>query len=123
MERKTAQRTAILNAILDAGRPLSPEEILDSAQAHVPKMGIATVYRNVKTLEDAGEIVGVELPGEGRRFEAAGMKHHHHFHCRACGKVFDLHGCTGNFRSLLPPGFELEDHEVILYGKCDGCST
>ena len=122
MERSTTQRRAILAAINVAGRPLTPEEILASAQAEVPKMGIATVYRNVKALEYAGEIAGVELPGEGRRFEAAGLKHHHHFHCRACGKVFDLTGCTGGFQSLVPRGFRLEDHEVILYGRCKACA-
>jgi len=122
LERNTAQRRAILEAILGTDRPLTPDEILAEARAAVPKMGMATVYRAVKSLEEAGTIVGVELPGEGRRFEAAGKKHHHHFHCRKCGRMFDLHGCSGNFQSLLPEGFRMDDHEVILYGHCRDCA-
>ncbi|MBI1320508.1 MAG: transcriptional repressor [Candidatus Hydrogenedens sp.] len=122
LERNTAQRRAILDAIVKTDRPLTPDEILQAAREAVPRMGMATVYRAVKALEASGKIVAVELPGEGRRFEAAGKKHHHHFHCRGCGRMFDLHGCTGNFQALLPAGFRMEDHEVFLYGQCRECS-
>ncbi len=122
MQRDTSQRRAILQVVQDARRPLSPQEILDKAQANVPKLGIATVYRCMKMLEESGEVVPVDLPGEGRRYERAGLKHHHHFSCRECGRVFDLEGCPGNIDRLLPPAFKLEHHEILLYGLCDRCS-
>ena len=52
MERITKQGTAILNAIQAAQRPLLPQEILEAAALEVPGMGIATVYRNIKSLVD-----------------------------------------------------------------------
>jgi len=122
MQRDTTQRRAIFHAVKQAGRPLSPVEILERAQREVPRLGIATVYRAVKDLEEAGELKPVDLPGEGRRYEPAGMKHHHHFSCRSCGRVFDLEGCPGNLERLVPPGFRLETHEILLYGTCDRCS-
>ena len=76
MERASRQRDAIRQALEAAGRPLLPAEILAAAQGEVPALGMATVYRNLKQLAEAGEIQTVALPGEAPRFEVAG--HHHH---------------------------------------------
>lgn len=121
LQRDTSQRRAILQAVQESKRPLSPQEILERAQTSVPTLGIATVYRAMKSLEEASEVAAVDLPGEGRRYERAGMKHHHHFSCRGCGKVYDLEGCPGNMDRLVPPGFQLETHEILLYGLCAAC--
>jgi Fur family ferric uptake transcriptional regulator len=122
MERLTPQRTAIQAAIAAAGRPLSPPEVLESARAGVPGLGIATVYRNLKLLLEDGAILPVHLPGEGPRYEAAGHAHHHHFRCRGCERVFDVDACPGDLRGMAPPGFAVEGHEITLYGRCADCS-
>ena len=65
----------------------------------------------------------VMLPGETARFEAKGHGHHHHFQCRSCSKVFDVHACPGNLSQLAPQGFTVEDHELTLYGRCSECAV
>ncbi len=121
MTRTTRQRTAIKDALARLGRPLSPQELLDAAQRDVPSVGLATVYRTVKALVDDGTIVAVALPGEPDRYELAGAQHHHHFRCRRCDRVYEIEGCPGGLASLVPPGFELDGHEVVLYGRCRAC--
>ncbi len=121
MERSTRQRSAIRSAIEAAGRPLSPQEVLEAAQADVPGLSLATVYRNLKQLMDAGEISPVSLPGESPRYEASHHAHHHHFQCLVCQRVFDVHQCPGDMASLAPPGFTVEGHELTLYGRCSDC--
>jgi Fur family transcriptional regulator, ferric uptake regulator len=121
MERSTRQRTAIRDAIADAGRPLLPQEVLDAAQTQVPGLGIATVYRNLKALAVDGELRSVELPGENPRYELVGHAHHHHFKCNSCQRVFDVHACPGDLSKLAPRGFTVEDHDLTLYGKCGDC--
>lgn len=121
MERNTRQRKAIHHCITHAGRPLAPHEILEHAQQEVPGIGMATVYRNIKSLLEAGEITAVSLPSGGDRYELAGHGHHHHFHCRACDRVFEVHACPGDMQKLAPKGFTLETHELTLYGLCDQC--
>lgn len=123
MERDTAQRRAIRTVLDDAGRPLSPREVLFAGKEHVPSLGMATVYRTLNSLLDEGFVAAVELPGEPARYEVAGKPHHHHFHCRSCDQVFEVPGCPGNLRSVVPDGFRLESHEVVLYGACAECST
>jgi Fur family ferric uptake transcriptional regulator len=121
-ERQTRQRQAIRDAIDAAGVPLSPREILDAAQSRVTGIGMATVYRTLKLLADAGIVQAVDIPGESPRYEMAGKGHHHHFYCRACGKVFEVEGCPGDFSALTPPKFKLEGHELVLFGTCGDCS-
>ncbi len=123
MQRKTQQRTAIRSVIEEADRPLSPLEILSSAEDQAPGLGIATVYRNIKAMVQEGWLRIVELPGAPSRYEVAGKGHHHHFHCRACDRVFEVDDCPGRLSDLAPRGFLAEAHDIILYGLCAACST
>jgi Fur family transcriptional regulator, ferric uptake regulator len=122
MPRDTLQRRAIRNAFLAQGRPLTPHEVLDASQPLAPSLGIATVYRNLKSLVDEGWLTTLELPGDNTRYERADIGHHHHFHCKACGRVFDIQGCPDQLANMVPPGFKLDDHELVLYGQCDACT-
>ncbi len=121
MERSTRQRRAIREVFLEAGRPLSPQEVLGLARSKVPSLGLATVYRTLKGLLEEGFLVPVHLPGEPPRYEAAGRGHHHHFLCRACGRVYELPGCPPGLEGNLPPGFRAWGHEVTVYGLCPSC--
>lgn len=120
-ERQTRQRTVIQDVIHQAGVPLSPKEILSKAQSEIEGLGLATVYRTLKLLTDAGQVVAVEIPGDSPRFEATGKGHHHHFYCRGCDRVFEVLNCPGDFASLAPPGFTLDGHELVLFGRCKEC--
>lgn len=120
MERSTKQRAAIREALQSADRPLLATEVLAVAQQTVPSLGIATVYRTLKVLVEQESLQVVELPGENPRFEFA-HGHHHHFCCKACGRVFDVHACPGDFTKLVPAGFAVNDHELTLYGQCAEC--
>ena len=86
-------------------------------------MGIATVYRNIKSLVEEEVLHEVRLPGDNPRFEIAGHKHHHHFQCTQCQRVFDVHACPGDMSRLAPSGFTVENHDLTLYGRCKDCAA
>ncbi|WP_295547212.1 Fur family transcriptional regulator [uncultured Pseudacidovorax sp.] len=121
--RGTRQRAAIRRVIDESPRPLLPAEILAVAQQEVPALGIATIYRNLKLLLESGAIRTVELPGAVARYESARHAHHHHFQCRRCDRVFDIHACPGDLSGLAPAGFAVEAHELTLYGVCADCGA
>lgn len=123
MQRSTKQRTAIDQALTQAHRPLAPQEVLELAQATLPGLGIATVYRNLRAMTDEGLLREVHLPGRSPMYEQAHHGHHHHFQCTQCSKVFDVHACPGNFAGLAPAGFTVEGHELTLYGRCADCQA
>ena len=120
-KRNTRQKTAIREAFAQADRPLAPEEILEGAQQYYPSLGIATVYRNIQVLVQEGWLQPVDLPGESTRYEIAGKEHHHHFHCKECGRLYELEGCVAPLRPKLPKGFRAMGHEFFLYGLCAAC--
>lgn len=119
--RKTHQRAAIRNAFERADRPLSPAEVLVEAQRDLSRLGIATVYRNIRTLVEEGWLQEVQLPGSPSRYEVAGKHHHHHFRCQVCDRVYEVDGCPPNLKALLPDGFALEGHDLTLFGRCAIC--
>ncbi len=121
MQRDTAQRRAIRGVFNQENRPLTPQELLEGAQSAVPQMGLATVYRTLKSLTEAGAVMVVDVPGEPQRYELAGKDHHHHFSCKQCGRMFEMDGCPGDLERLVPDGFVMEDHEVFIYGRCRDC--
>ena len=133
MERNTRQRQAVLDALDHAGRALTPNEILELAQASVASLNLSTIYRNLNALQDDARIVKVMLPGQAARFEAACASrdgdtahhhhHHHHFHCTACDRVYTLHACPGSMKELAPQGFVVRAHEVTLHGLCADCAA
>ncbi|MEX2502161.1 MAG: transcriptional repressor [Trueperaceae bacterium] len=126
MARDTQQRRAILRALHQAPGPLTPHEVHASAREDHDRLGLATVYRNLARLEQAGEIVPVHLPDDVARYEPAGRGHHHHFQCRRCGHVFELDAdCPVSVLEgvTLPGGFRVEDHALTLYGRCADCRT
>jgi len=122
--RNTKQLEAIQGVIDNAGRPLSIEEILEAASRDVPSLGLRTVYRTIRRLQDDGVVANVSVPGAADRYEPAHVasKHHHHFHCRVCDRFYDVEGCPGGLNSMLPAGFELESHELTLSGRCAACA-
>jgi len=123
MERNTRQRGAIRRAFQRAGRPLNTDEVLVQARGEVGGLGIATVYRNIRTLVDEGWLTPIALPGEVPRYELNGKDHHHHFHCRHCDRVFEVPGCIGTLADMTPPGFRVDEHEIVLYGLCAECAA
>lgn len=123
MDRQTRQRRAIEASVLGAGRPLLPQEVLALAQREVPRLSLATVYRQLKALVDKGALRAVLLAGDPPRYEPLAHAHHHHFQCKACQRVFDVHACPGNLAQLAPAGFLVEDHDLTLYGRCADCTA
>jgi len=122
-QRNTKQRTAIRQVFAAHDRPLSAAEVLELAQREVPGLGAATVYRALGSLLSEGALALVMLPGQAPRYELAGKAHHHHFHCRECGRVFELEGCLAGLQTLVPPGFRVEGHDIVLSGVCPGCGV
>ena len=121
MARRTEQREAIHRVFQTAQGPLSPKEILEGAQKVVPGMGIATVYRNLRTLIEEGGIKPVSLPGEPDRYARSDRGAHHYFRCRCCERVFDVPRAA--VEGTLPSGFQIERAQVVFDGVCTQCNA
>jgi len=124
-QRQTSQRDAIVAVIEASNGPLTVQQIHEEAKKTLNRLGIATVYRNIKLLIESHQIHSIVLPDGQTRYESANLGHHDHFRCRKCDKIFDLPQCPMELPAglKLPGGFVVQDHELTLYGICPTCSS
>jgi Fur family ferric uptake transcriptional regulator len=124
LPRQTRQRICVLRVIEDADGPLEIAEILQRAHELMPNLGLATVYRTLRLLQESHQIRSVNLPDGFDRYELADLGPHH-FKCRSCQGVYTLP------QEVLPLpsqvfqefGFEIEAQESVFYGRCPKCRS
>ena len=121
MRRKTRQREAVSLVFTESEIPLGPQEVLRAAQNHVPGIGIATVYRIIRGLLAEGWLIPIALPGRTPLYQRAQAPHQHYFECRACVTMVPVACPAPAIQHLAPSGFQLEHHEMVLYGLCADC--
>jgi len=114
--RDTKQRHAIKRALDSAGRPLGPKEILALASKEVPNLGIATVYRNIKTMVEKEELQAVDLPGQAPRYQTPNDKEPHLFMDTKTDSVYNIEPNLSGVDLKLPPEFNLQSFQIIAYG-------
>ena len=119
--RKTQARQAIVELLTKAARPLSAREIVEATARARPDINKSTVYRFIKSLLEAKQLVGISLPGRGALYELRNEKQHCHFTCESCLEVVCLDGTEVEVDRLVPAGYTVfPDHLVLsgLYPKC-----
>ncbi|MCP5159777.1 MAG: transcriptional repressor [Gammaproteobacteria bacterium] len=121
MSYATRQREVILGILRQASQPLTAQEIRERANQNRTGIGLATVYRALKIFMAQGEIAQVEIPGTAPCYEPTDRGHHHHFICQHCRQVFDVQGCVRDLEKLAPQDFQVERHDITLYGFCANC--
>jgi Fur family transcriptional regulator, ferric uptake regulator len=109
-----------LSSLLEKSKgPLSADEIREHLGRR--SIGQATVYRLLRQGVEEGVIRELSFPNSPNRFELACLKHHHHFQCNVCDRVFDLEGCVEQVTKLAPKGFVVDSHDILLFGRCEKC--
>ena len=117
--RMTSQRQIIIQVIeVSDDHPDVDQLYLRSVELD-NTISIATVYRTVKLLEEAGLIERLEF-GDGRsRYEDAG-EHHEHLVDIETGEVHEFYNEeleTLKAEIARQMGYDLIDHKLELYGK------
>ena len=119
--RRAKQQMTVLRALGEADGPLSARELWSRLSG--TGIGLATVYRALQRGVEEGTLESVEVLGGGVRYEPKDRAHHHHFLCLICDHAFDLFGCVEGLESLIPDGFQMTAHEVVLVGTCNACGN
>jgi Fur family transcriptional regulator, ferric uptake regulator len=125
--KASAPRSAVLDSIGRQSCVVSAQDIADELRRRRQKVGIATVYRTLEALEALRLVQRLDLGGESARFEPAmpdGSHHHHHFICRDCGDAIPfedpaLERAIKRLGERLPAA--VEEHDVVLKGRCADC--
>ncbi len=119
--KATPQRVAVLRAVSARLDHPSAELVLRAARDELPTLSIATVYKALDALTDAGLIDQVSR-FDTKRYDA-NLEPHHHLICEACGSVTDLHAPA--LTPALPKhieGFYAREARLQILGICAACA-
>ncbi|RLA85107.1 MAG: transcriptional repressor [Deltaproteobacteria bacterium] len=122
--RWTWQREVLLRLLREARGHLDADELYRKAREICPRIGLSTVYRNLRLFRDLGLIKELQL-GEGHsHYEFVREGEHQHFLCRRCGRVIEFSSLSlkGLREELeLEHGVRVEVMELRLEGLCRDC--
>lgn len=121
--RVTRRRLEVLHAL--EGRPdfVTAQALHHELRARGARPGLATVYRALTGLADAGVVDTVERSGE-RSFRLCGPRHHHHLVCEACGRVEEVTSAEIESwvrRIARRTKFRVTAHSAEIFGVCAAC--
>lgn len=122
--RPTRQRRAITDALERADDFQSAQEIHDALRHAGDKVGLATVYRALQAMADAGEVDVLHGAAGETTYRRCSPDHHHHLVCRVCGRTVEIVAPTVEkwARSIAAEhDFAEVSHTVELLGVCSSC--
>ena len=122
--RPTRQRRAVIDAMASFDDFRSAQEIHDLLAKRGDPVGLATVYRTLQRLADAGEVDLLRTEGGETIYRRCSDTHHHHLVCRSCGTTVEVEGPAVErwTRAIADDhGFADVSHTLEIFGTCPEC--
>lgn len=120
----TAQRLAVLRAV--AGVPHRTADDIDTVvRAELGAVSRQAIYDALTVFTDRGLVRRIQPAGSPARYESRVGDNHHHVICRTCGRTADVDcavGYTPCLTAAEPSGYEIDEAEVIYWGRCPDCA-
>lgn len=119
----TAQRLAVLRAVSERPHSTAAEIELE-VRAEIGAVSLQAVYDALGALTEKGIIRRIQPAGSPARYEDRVGDNHHHLICRSCGRTVDVDCVIGEAPCLTAAdtaGYEVEEAEVIYWGRCPDC--
>jgi Fe2+ or Zn2+ uptake regulation protein len=120
--RLTEPRRLILEAVRATDAHPSAFAVYRKVRRRLPRVSLATVYRNLRRLAAEGVLLE-RADTDGLRFDG-NTGRHDHFTCLACRRVFDVPpapNARARHNVAARTGFEVLEHRVEFYGLCAVC--
>jgi Fur family ferric uptake transcriptional regulator len=126
-ERITVTRTALIEILAAAKKPLSVPELLEALGKRKRTANKTTLYRDLTRFQRQGIVNEVRLNERQTRYELADDGHHHHLVCTSCDKIEDVH-LSGELdkqeRDIeKQTKFKIQRHALEFFGLCHSCQT
>ena len=123
MRRETKQREAILRVLMNTKSHPTADLIYDEVKKEIPNISKGTVYRNLKVLQENGQVSELNLNGTISRFEVK-QDSHYHFRCEKCGRVSDIDMPVNielDQQVEKRTGLKISYHQLEFRGLCKDC--
>jgi Fur family transcriptional regulator, ferric uptake regulator len=122
--RLTRQRVRVLTELMGERDDVTAQELFERLRSGGERLGLATVYRTLGLLAEAGVIDSLShRPGE-LCYRWCGQGHHHHLVCSSCHRVVELADCELDpwlDRISRAHDFVTTGHRLEVSGLCAAC--
>jgi Fe2+ or Zn2+ uptake regulation protein len=119
----TAQRLAVMRAA-STWPHSTADDIVRVVRADIGAISRQAVYDVLAALTDKGLLRRIQPAGSPARYEDRVGDNHHHLICRTCGRMVDVDCAVGDTPCLTAAddsGYEIDEAEVIYWGRCPEC--
>ena len=121
--RVTRPRVAVLSAVHDHPHA-DTDSLIGIVREDLGDVSHQAVYDVLRALTGAGLVRRIQPTGSVARYEARVGDNHHHVVCRSCGAIADVDCAVGYIPCLTAAddsGYEIDEAEVIYWGRCPEC--
>lgn len=119
----TAQRVAVLDAVHRLPHSTT-DQIGDEVRATIGTISRQSVYDTLALFVEHDLVRLIQPRGSLARYETRVGDNHHHLVCRDCDQMFDIDcavGYTPCLTAAADHGFEIDEAEVVYWGRCPDC--
>lgn len=119
----TAQRLAVLRAVAEHPHGTA-DSLAEAVRAEIGSISRQSVYDALGVLVEKGVLRRIQPTGSSARFEDRVDDNHHHVVCRDCGRLDDVDCAVGYTPCLTASdgrGYEIDEAEVVYWGRCPEC--
>ena len=116
--RYSQQRELIKEIVRGTNCHPSADWIFNQTKKIIPNISLGTIYRNLKCLEEEGEMNTI-YDGNIARYDW-NTESHEHLKCKECGDIVDVHLVHKEFTSIVKKKFkfDVDDVEMTVIGTC-----
>jgi Fur family ferric uptake transcriptional regulator len=123
-KRNTWQKDAVKHALSEAIGFVSAQQLHLVLRNHGSTIGLATVYRALADLAEAGDADALQSKDGELLYRACTNAHHHHLICRDCGKTVEIEAERVESWAdevAKEHGFAQPSHTIDIFGTCSDC--
>lgn len=123
IKRMTKQRQVILEEVRRNADHPTVDEVYLRVRERIPRISLATVYRNLETLAQCGLARKLHVAGGQARFDGE-LHEHYHVRCRSCGRIDDIAAeCVSpvSWPGYWEGEFEITGYSLEFEGICSAC--
>ena len=124
--RVTAARRLVLEALFATERPLSAGDIAGGVGGRLPRSDLASVYRNLETLQRLGLVCHMHLAHNAGRYRIAGGTDPSYVTCERCGALDAVQPAVlDRVRAVLAEstGYQAQLGHFPVVGLCPRCAA
>jgi Fur family transcriptional regulator, ferric uptake regulator len=121
----TSERSRLVDIVFAQKRHFGIHDLYDICHAQKKKISLATIYRTLPLMEEAGMLRAVNLKSDNWLYENSYSKHHHeHMVCLGCDAIIEFE--NDEIEKLKEKiceqkGFHMVDHSLEIRGYCSKC--